>query len=305
MNNQSNPAVFRFAPSPNGQLHLGHAYSALLNQKMARQADGELLLRIEDIDLARCSPSLEKQMLDDLNWLGFEWDEKPIRQSERVHAYELALTALKNAGLVYPAFMSRGEIKRFVVEKQKQGIQWPYDPDGAPHYPPQDRLLDERAKAAYLAEDRPHALRLNMTAALDLISQPMDWLETGAGWNEENGVVAANPGQWGDIVLSGKETPASYHLASVVDDAYSGITHVVRGRDLFWATSVHRLLQQLLGYEAPTYHHHDLVLDDAGQKLSKSNRDTSLAELRASGVIPNQIREMIGLQGVSPVSRPF
>lgn len=293
-NDQSKQTVFRFAPSPNGQLHLGHAYSALLNQKMAAQAGGKLLLRIEDIDLVRCSPLLEKQMLDDLIWLGFKWDEVPFRQSERLAEYDLALAKLDKAGLVYPAFMSRGEIKRFVEGKQKQGIDWPHDPDGVPHYPDQDCILDDTIRTSYLAEGRPHALRLNMKAALAFLSMPMTWQETGAGWNGENGIISADAGQWGDIVLSGKETPASYHLASVVDDAFSGVTHVVRGRDLFWATSAHRLLQELLGFEAPIYHHHDLVLDDAGQKLSKSNRDTSLAELRSAGITPAKIREMIG-----------
>jgi glutamyl-Q tRNA(Asp) synthetase len=287
--------VFRFAPSPNGQLHLGHAYSALFNQKLAHKTDGKLLLRIEDIDLVRCTPALEKQMLEDLRWLGFRWDEEPIRQSDRIDVYDEALEKLDKLGLVYPAFMSRGEIKKFVTLMQQQGTNWPLDPDGAPHYPKTDRFLDEATKARYIKEGRAFSLRLDMSAALKFVSNNLYWQETGLGPNGETGKVAANPAQWGDIVLSGKAAPASYHLASVVDDANSGITDIVRGKDLFWSTSVHRLLQELLGYEAPRYHHHALILDNNGQKLSKSNRDTSLLELRTNGFTLEKIGQMIGL----------
>lgn len=252
-------------------------------------------MRIEDIDLVRCTPALEKQMLEDLQWLGFDWDEAPLRQSDRLKLYEDAIGKLRHLGLVYPAFMSRGEIKRSVQDQQRLGKVWPHDPDGTAHYPDRDRLLDEKTRAKYLADGRPHALRLDMAAALAHVGEPLIWDETGAGPMGESGKVVAHPAQWGDIVLSGKDTPASYHLSSVVDDACSKITHIVRGRDLFWATSVHRLLQALLGYKAPQYHHHDLVLDDTGKKLSKSNRDTSLAELRQRGVTPDDIRKMVGI----------
>ena len=287
-----NQPVFRFAPSPNGRLHLGHAFSALLNRKLAREAGGRLLLRIEDIDLVRCTPELEQLLLEDLQWLGFHWDEEPLRQSDRLDIYGEHLARLKNLGLVYPAFMSRSEVSRHIRQKQAEGMDWPRDPDGAAHYPGFDRLMNSEVRNAMLAEGRPHAWRLDMQKALSLVHEPLHWEEELAGRKEK---IIADPAQWGDIVLSGKYIPASYHLASVVDDTLSGVTHVVRGRDLYWATSVHRLLQELLGFEAPHYHHHDLVLDATGRKLSKSDRDTSLGELRGSGLTAEDIRTKIGI----------
>ena len=288
----SNQPAFRFAPSPNGRLHLGHAFSALMNQKLAREAGGRLLLRIEDIDLVRCTRELERQLLEDLQWLGFQWDEEPLRQSDRLDIYGEYLSRLGKMGLVYPAFMSRSEVKSHIRKKQAEGFIWPHDPDGSPHYPDTDRLLDNKTRQVRLVQGHPHTLRLDMEKALKLAPEPLVWLEGKSGCRER---VVADPALWGDIVLSGKDIPASYHLASVVDDALSGITHVVRGRDLYQATSVHQLLQKLLGLRAPLYHHHDLVLDDTGRKLSKSNRDTSLADLRAEGASPEDIRQRIGI----------
>jgi len=287
--------VFRFAPSPNGRLHLGHAYSALLNQQLARQMGGRLLLRIEDTDLARCTPVLEARMLEDLEWLGIEWEREPFRQSDHLDVYEAVLSTLEMEGLVYPAFMSRGEIRRIVELETQKGFTWPKDPDGAPHYPDHDRLMDRDKREELLGEGALHAKRLDMAAACEMVDFPLHWHEDGEGPDGETGSIEARPLDWGDIVLSGKQTPAAYHLASVVDDALSGVTHIVRGRDLFWSTSVHRLLQKLLGYPAPYYLHHDLVLGDDGQKLSKSQQDTSLAELRLAGASPDDIRKMVGL----------
>ncbi len=287
-----NQPVYRFAPSSNGLLHLGHAFSALLNRKLARENGGRLLLRIEDIDLVRCTGELEQQLLEDLQWLGFHWDEEPLRQSDRLDIYGEHLARLRKLGLVYPAFMSRSEVNSHIRQKQGEGIVWPRDPDGAPHYPGSDRLLDDETRQSRLAQGHLHALRLDMQKALSLVSVSLYWEEDVAGRKER---VAADPAQWGDIVLSGKDIPASYNLASVVDDARSAVTHVVRGRDLYWATSVHRLLQELLGFQAPIYHHHDLVLDETGRKLSKSSQDTSLAQLREAGVTVEEIRERIGI----------
>lgn len=287
------PPVFRFAPSPNGYLHLGHALSALLNADMARAAGGRLLLRIEDIDATRCRPEYEAAIYEDLAWLGLEWEEPVRRQSEQLDDYRDALGRLEQMGLAYPSFESRTEIARLVSERERLGA-WPRDPDGAPLYPGTARGLTPAERAARLASGAPYALRLDMEAALTRAG-PLAWAETGAGPAGETGIVAAAPQAWGDVVLARKETPTSYHLSVVMDDALQGITHVVRGQDLFWATSVHRLLQTLLGLPAPTYHHHRLILDSEGRKLAKSTRATALRELRAQGATPPDIRRMIGL----------
>jgi len=289
-------AIFRFAPSPNGRLHLGHAYSALLNQQMAEQSGGRLLLRIDDTDLIRCTPALEAQMLEDLAWLGLIWHGDPRRQSDHLVEYEEAIDVLAAEGLVYPAFMSRSEVRHAISRHEEDtGNSWPHDPDGAPHYPGSDRLADAKSARLRMDNGEPHALRLNMEKAIERIGKNLSWHETGKGPEGQTSTIHAEPGAWGDIVLSGKDTPASYHLACVVDDALQGITHVVRGRDLFWSTSVHRLLQELFGLPQPQYHHHDLILDEDGNKLSKSRNDTSLRELRAAGLTPQDIRKMVGL----------
>ncbi len=294
--------ILRFAPSPNGRLHLGHAYSALLNRKMADALGGRLLLRIEDTDIVRCTPVLEQRMLEDLAWLGLQWDGEPRRQSDHLSTYLEAVETLGAEGLVYPAFMSRGEVRAHIEQQTGAGHSWPCDPDGVPHYPDIDRNLAASERLRRIRAGEPHALRLDMQAALEFLGQsrsapslPMAWHELGAGTDGETGEVTARPQDWGDIVLSRKDVPASYHLAVVIDDALQGITHVVRGRDLFWSTSAHRLLQELLGLPVPLYHHHDLVLDDDGRKLSKSRHDTSLGELRVAGVTPRDIAGMVGL----------
>jgi glutamyl-Q tRNA(Asp) synthetase len=288
-------AVFRFAPSPNGRLHLGHAYSALLNQQMAEAADGIVLLRIENTDLVRCTPVLEQRMLEDLSWLGFSWHGNARRQSEHLDEYASAIEVLAGEGLVYPAFMSRAEVLREIAaHEERTGQSWPRDPDGAPHYPELEREISTEVAKRRIKNNEPHAIRLNMQAALAHVGRDMFWCETGAGPNGQSGKMVAEPEAWGDIVLSGKDNPASYHLACVIDDAVQGVTEIVRGRDLFWSTSVHRLLQELFGFPQPRYCHHDLVLDEDGHKLSKSRNDTSLGELRMAGATPDDIRKMIG-----------
>ncbi|MCB1386065.1 MAG: tRNA glutamyl-Q(34) synthetase GluQRS [Nitratireductor sp.] len=291
--------VFRFAPSPNGRLHLGHAFSALLNQRLARETGGRLLLRVENTDTVRCLPMLERRMLEDLAWLGIEWDEEPRRQSEHGADYQQALDRLGAMGLVYPGFFSRGAARQAVETATARGRSWPVDPDGVPHYPPEDRDLAEAERQSRLDARAPHTLRLDMEAALDRLSRqdalPLTWQEEGGGPEGETGEIAADPGQWGDFMLTGRDRSAAYHLACAVDDAAQGISHVVRGRDLFLATSAQRLLQELLGLPQPTYLHHDLILDSDGRKLSKSRSDTSLAELRMAGATPGDIRKMVGL----------
>ncbi len=285
--------VFRFAPSPNGSLHLGHALSALINVEMARAAGGRLLLRIEDIDAARCRPEYEQAIYHDLAWLGIAWEQPVRRQSEHFDDYRAALAKLDALGLVYPSFESRGEIARLVVEQERKG-PWPRDPDGAPLYPGAARSLPPAERRRRIAAGEPYALRLDMAAALARVGA-LTWTESGSGPRGETGAVAASPAAWGDVVLARKETPTSYHLAVVIDDARQGVTHVVRGQDLFWATSAHRLLQALLGLPAPDYHHHRLILDADGQKLSKSTRATALHALRDGGASAADIRRMVGL----------
>ncbi|MDP2409875.1 MAG: tRNA glutamyl-Q(34) synthetase GluQRS [Pseudolabrys sp.] len=285
------PPVFRFAPSPNGYLHLGHALSALLNAGMAAAAGGRLLLRVEDIDATRCRPEYEAAILEDLAWLGLVWEQPVRRQSEHFAAYRGALARLEAMGLVYPSFESRADIARLVAER---GMDWPQDPDGAPLYPGDARTMSGAERARRMQGGEPYALRLDMAAAVSRVGD-LTWTETGQGPSGETGRIPADPAAWGDVILARKETPTSYHLAVVVDDAAQGVTHVVRGRDLFHATSVHRLLQTLLGLPQPAYHHHRLLLDADGGKLSKSTQATGLRELRQQGVTAAAIRKMTGL----------
>ena len=288
------PPVFRFAPSPNGFLHLGHALSALLNFAAARAQHGRFLLRIEDIDAARCRPEYEAAIYEDLAWLGLSWEQPVRRQSEHLGMYRLALERLQKEGLLYHSFESRGEIARMVAEREATGQPWPSDPDGAPLYPGSIHSLDVAERKRRAAAGEPYTLRLDMATAAARVG-PLSWSELGSGPNGETGTVRAHPQLWGDVVLARKETPTSYHLSVVVDDAAQGITHVVRGQDLFASTSVHRLLQTLLGIPAPIYVHHRLILDANGRKLSKSTAATALRELRARGVTPDAIRAMVGL----------
>jgi glutamyl-Q tRNA(Asp) synthetase len=288
------PPVFRFAPSPNGFLHLGHAYSALLNFDLARQAGGRFLLRIEDIDPTRCRVEFEAAIYEDLAWLGIAWETPVRRQSEHLADYRAAVEKLAAQGLIYPSFESRAEIARLVAQCEAAG-PWPRDPDGAPLYPGAAKSLPPDARERLIGQGVPYALRLDMAAACAR-TKNLAWTEHGEGPDDAHGTVMAEPEAWGDVILARKETPTSYHLSVVVDDALQGVTDVVRGQDLFPSTSVHRLLQDLLGLPAPTYRHHRLVLDAAGHKLSKSTSATALCELRAAGVTPADIRRRIGLQ---------
>jgi glutamyl-Q tRNA(Asp) synthetase len=287
--------IFRFAPSPNGELHLGHAYSALLNGKFAEEIEGRLLLRIEDIDLARCTPEFERGIYRDLDWLGLVWEEPVRRQSEHFADYAQALERLIDEELVYPSFMSRGEARAIISEAESRGKSWPRDPDGAPLHPRAERRLSRRERQRRIADGEPFAWRLEIDAAIAHAGCGLAWEEEGHGPAGETGRIIATPEAWGDVVIARKETPTSYHLSVVVDDAIQGVTHVVRGRDLFFATSMQRLLQQLLGLPAPAYFHHDLILGDDGRKLSKSRGDTGIASLRAGGATPRDIARMVGL----------
>jgi glutamyl-Q tRNA(Asp) synthetase len=286
--------VLRFAPSPNGYLHLGHAYSALLNHDRARELGGRLLLRIEDIDTTRCRPEYEEAIYEDLRWLGIPWQLPARRQSEHFADYATAIAELESQGLLYPSFESRGELTALVAELDRQGA-WPRDPDGVPIYPGRARKMSAAERERRRAAGEPFALRLAMDRAVARAGV-LTWAETGAGPRGQTGLVTAAPQMWGDIVLARKEALTSYHLSAVLDDALQGITDVIRGQDLFWSTSIHRLLQKLLGLPEPAYHHHKLILDtDDGQKLSKSTQATGLRELRAGGATALDVRRMVGL----------
>jgi len=287
--------VFRFAPSPNGYLHLGHALSALLNFDMARAAEGRFLLRIEDIDTTRCRPEFEMAIYQDLAWLGISWEQPVRRQSEHLGRYRQALERLDAERLTFPSFESRAEIARLVGDRESHA-RWPRDPDGAPLYPGAARQMPEIERAERIARGEPYAIRLDMLKAMECAG-PLTWSESGAGPSGESSVVAADPAAWGDVIVGRKETPTSYHLSVVIDDALQGVTNVVRGQDLFWSTSVHRVLQLLLDLPAPAYHHHRLIHDADGRKLSKSSQATGLRELRDAGVKPADIRRLVGLSG--------
>jgi glutamyl-Q tRNA(Asp) synthetase len=290
---QMPPPVFRFAPSPNGYLHLGHAYSALLNHDCARQVGGRFLLRIEDIDTIRCKPEFEAAIFEDLGWLGITWEHPVRRQSEYFAFYREAIERLSAEGLVYPSFESRADIARLVARREADG-PWPRDPDGAPLYPGEAKLMSSAARKRLLESGEPYALRLDMAAACARTGE-LGWIERGHGAGGETGEIAARPQAWGDVILARKETPTSYHLSVVIDDALQGVTEVVRGWDLFWSTSVHRVLQVLLGLPQPAYRHHRLVRDTSGAKLSKSTGATGLRELHHGGALPADIRRLVGL----------
>jgi glutamyl-Q tRNA(Asp) synthetase len=287
--------VLRFAPSPNGELHLGHAYSAMLNFDLEKRWNGRFLLRIEDIDTTRCTPEFEAGIYRDLEWLGLQWEQPVRRQSEHFANYRAALDRLIAMGLAYPAFMSRGEVRAWIADLEAGGRIWPHDPDGAPHYPPLDSKLSSRERQRRIDSGEPFAWRLNMEAALRAAGMTsLSWKEIDPNANQI-AAIDAHPEQWGDVVIARSDIPTSYHLSVVVDDAVQGISHVVRGQDLYAATSVHRLLQTLLDLPEPLYHHHRLILDNGGRKLSKSERSTGLRALRNAGNTPADIRRMVGL----------
>jgi glutamyl-Q tRNA(Asp) synthetase len=287
-------AIFRFAPSPNGRLQLGHAFSALLNRQMADRAGGHLLLRLEDIDPVRCTPDFETAMLADLHWLGIAFDRPPLRQSAALPAHRAALQRLEMRELLFPCFCSRGDIARRIAGR----ADWPRDPDGAPLYPGTCRELSAAERARRMAGGERFALRLDMRRALaraGLTSgEVVRWPVVDAALTPQPD-GRGDPAGWGDVVLARKEVPTSYHLAVSVDDAAQNVSHVVRGLDLEPSTAVHRLLQHLLGLPTPRYHHHRLLLDTEGQKLSKSTGSTGLAELRAAGWTPADVREAVGM----------
>ncbi len=287
MNRARLQPAFRFAPSPNGYLHLGHAYSALLNQALARRHGGRFLLRIEDIDVTRCRPEFEQAIYEDLGWLGLAWEEPVLRQSEHFARYHAVLAGWRREGAVYPCMCSRQDIAMAVARREAAtGRPWPRDPDGAALYP-------GTCRDRPVAEGAPAALRMRA----DAWHGPDD-----LGWRE-HALPDFTPGAWhkaadyawGDAVLGRKEVPTSYHLAVVLDDALQNISHVVRGQDLLAATALHRRLQQRLGLTPPLYAHHGLMRDGAGAKLAKSAGSASLRDLRRDGASREDVRRLAGI----------
>ena len=287
--------VTRFAPSPSGLLHLGHAASAFFAFDLARSCGGRFLLRIEDIDEARCRPEYEQALIGDLHWLGLEWELPVWRQSERLEVYRDALERLQTAGVVYPCFCTRREIEQEIARMSRA----PHGPEG-PLYPGICRVLPVQEARRRAEGGEPHALRLNVAAAVEVLAGSAgegrsSWLDWGRGWQ------TLDPGVLGDVVLARKDIGTSYHLAVVLDDAAQGVTLVTRGEDLLEATHVHRLLQALLKLPIPQWWHHGLVRDEQGKRLAKSRQSPPLRELREQGWTPGHVREAV--EGVIHIAR--
>ena len=328
MTSSAHRTIVRFAPSPNGYLHLGHAYSALMNGLVARETGGRMLLRMENIDVARCRPEFETAIREDLAWLGLTWETPVRRQSDHFPDYAGVMDRLERRGLVYPCFCSRGDIMAAVAGKPN----WPSDPDGTPLYPGTCKHLSPLQRRRRLESGERASMRLDVDKAIAtlagpaakepgpeqpgakdteapratgplpgngllpkslLTKSPLTWTEYRGG--SERRQERADPALWGDAVLARKDIGTSYHIAVVVDDAAQGVTDIVRGEDLFMATSLHRLLQALLDLPAPDYHHHGLLIDGTGQKLSKSLRAKPLRTYRQDGYSVAGVLERIDL----------
>ena len=290
--NQGRP-TFRFAPSPNGELHIGHALSALTGWHWAQRLGGRFLLRIEDIDVARARDHYIDQIFEDLAWIGLDWETPVRRQSAHFPAYRAQADRLAANGLLYPCFATRKEIAAAIADRANH----PTDPDGAPLYPGQHKALSRDDIVARQGDGQPFALRLDMDRALTEALRitggaPITYCALADDGSPSE--VIARPERWGDAVIVRKDVPASYHLAVVTDDADQGISHVTRGRDLEAATDLHRLLQILLDLPAPCYHHHRLLLDDRGAKFAKRDGATSLHTLREQGLSRDAVRAMAG-----------
>jgi glutamyl-Q tRNA(Asp) synthetase len=293
MNKSQTAVVTRFAPSPSGRLHPGHALAAIIPWREAQQTGGRFLLRIEDIDFERCHKKFETGIFEDLAWLGLDWEQPVRRQSEHMDDYARALTRLDEMGVIYPCFCSRAEI-RAEVARSDSAPHGPatgpaMGPDGA-LYPGTCRHLSVDEREARLAAGDAHALRLDMTAALAQITSPLIWHD------REAGERTANPAAFGDVVLARKDTPTSYHLSVVVDDAIQGITLVTRGQDLLEATDIHRLLQALLDLPTPDYFHHRLVTGDDGRRLATRHKARTLEDIRNSGLAAADLLRQLELE---------
>lgn len=276
--------ITRFAPSPTGYLHLGHAYAALIAWRRAREAGGRFLLRLEDIDPGRCRPEYAAAIQEDLGWLGLDWDGDVRAQSQHYAEYAETLHRLADRSLLYPCFCTRADILREI----ELAPHAPHAPDGSPAYPGTCRALDPDERQARIAAGERFALRLDVARARASVAEPLFFDE------ESEGRIACRPEQFGDIVLARKDAPASYHLCVTHDDAVQEVTLVTRGEDLKFATHVHRLLQALLDLPAPRYAHHALLSDASGRRLAKRDRAVTLRELRTRGLSPATVRGLAG-----------
>lgn len=272
----------RFAPSPTGHLHIGHAASAFFTWDQAEQNPESFLLRLEDIDAARCRPEFERSIKEDLHWLEIEWKNEPRRQSEHWEDYKKKIEILKEKELLYPCFCTRKDI----LKEGEGSVAAPHGPGGS-LYPGRCKNLDRGERDDRLARGDPYALRLNMSLAIRQASGPLTWFDRGKGRQK------AAPEILGDVVLARKDVPASYHLCVTHDDALQDITLVTRGEDLWEATHLHRLLQDILGYPVPEYHHHPLLLDRHGVRFAKRDRGVTLRQLKEKGFSPQDLRLMI------------
>jgi glutamyl-Q tRNA(Asp) synthetase len=279
--------VTRFAPSPTGELHLGHAFAALIAERAAARDDGRFLLRIEDIDQGRCREEFVAGIREDLRWLGLIWEEPVRRQSEHLADYRAAIERLDALGVLYPCFCTRKDIA-YEISRSPSA---PHGPDG-PLYPGLCRNMPSEERARRVEAGEPYALRLDLARAMAVAEHKAGGPFT---WSDAGTAIACDPNLLGDVVLARKDAPTSYHLAVTLDDALQGVTLVTRAKDLFGATHVHRLLQALLDLPSPAYFHHDLILGDGGQRLSKRDGAKSLKALRAEGLGPLDIRRMLEL----------
>ncbi|TNE63218.1 MAG: tRNA glutamyl-Q(34) synthetase GluQRS [Alphaproteobacteria bacterium] len=270
--------ITRFAPSPTGRLHKGHAYSAMLAYRRALAAGGRFILRIEDIDTTRCRDEYVTGIYEDLAWLGLQWEQPVRRQSEHFGDYQAALNTLNEKGFVYPCFCTRKDIAAEVARAPSA----PHGPDG-PVYPGTCRHKSLKKRQELMASGMAFAWRLDLGRALAHIGGAPAWQD------ELKGTIKGDPESLGDVVLARKDTPTSYHLAVVLDDARQGISHIIRGEDLFHATHIHVVLQRLMNLPMPIYHHHGLLLDENGQRFAKRNLSVTLAEIRASGMSPETL----------------
>jgi len=284
----------RFAPSPNGYLHLGHAYSALISSELAKKTGGKFFLRIEDIDLGRCKKKFEDSIFKDLNWLKIKYEKNIIKQSEHFAKYEKYIKKLRDLNLIYPCWATRSEIKKFISKKSVSKSSWPIDPDGQYIYPKIYKNISKAERSNLMLSGSNFSWRLDVEKAVTLAQEKFGnkifFEELGL---EPKGKRILEPNLYGDLIIARKEIPTSYHLSVIIDDAEQGINLVTRGLDIYPATSIHRLLQIVLNLPEPQWYHHNLLREQSGEKLSKTNKSTSIKSLRDKKIRNDEIFSLI------------
>ena len=284
----------RFAPSPNGYLHLGHAYSAFISSELAKKSSGKFFIRIEDIDLGRCKKKYEENIYKDLNWLEIKYEKNIIKQSECFDKYERYIKKLRDLNLIYPCWASRSEIKKFILSKSINKPSWPIDPDGQYIYPKIYKDISKAERSNLMLSGLDFSWRLDIEKAIsfaqDKLGNKIFFEELGL---EPKGKRIIEPNLYGDFVIARKEIPTSYHLSVIIDDAEQGINLVTRGLDIYPATSIHRLLQIILNLPETQWYHHNLLREDSGRKLSKTNKSTSIKSLRERKIKKDEIFSLI------------